>query len=49
MLGAVVALTDLVQPASIMAVLKQRIPSGFVDMNQQALDLGIAMGAPHKR
>jgi 2-oxoglutarate ferredoxin oxidoreductase subunit gamma len=49
MLGAVVALTDLVQPASIMAVLKERIPSGFVDMNQKALDLGIAMGAPHKR
>ena len=49
MLGAVVALTDLVQPASIMAVLKERIPSGFVDMNQKALDLGIALGASHKR
>ena len=49
MLGAVVALTDLVKPASIMAVLKERIPSGFVDMNQKALDLGIAMGVPHKR
>ncbi len=49
MLGAVVALTDLVQPASIMAVLKQRIPSGFIEMNQNALDLGIEMGTPHKR
>ena len=49
MLGAVVALTDLVKPASIMAVLKERIPSGFVDTNQKALDLGIAMGVPHKR
>ena len=46
---AVEALTDLVQPAAIMAVLKERIPSGFVDMNQKALDLGIAMGTPHKR
>jgi 2-oxoglutarate ferredoxin oxidoreductase subunit gamma len=49
MLGAVVALSDVVQPASIMAVLKERIPSGFLDMNRKALDLGIAMGTPHKR
>ena len=40
MLGAVVALTELVQPASIMAVLKERIPSGFIDMNQKALNWG---------
>jgi 2-oxoglutarate ferredoxin oxidoreductase subunit gamma len=49
MLGTVVALTDVVQPASIMAVLKDRIPSGFLDMNRKALDLGIDMGTPHKR
>jgi 2-oxoglutarate ferredoxin oxidoreductase subunit gamma len=49
MLGVVVALTELVQPASIMAVLKDRIPSGFLDMNRKALDLGIEMGRPHKR
>ena len=49
MLGAVVALTELVQADSIMKVLKTRIPSGFVEMNQKALDLGIEMGAPHKR
>ena len=41
MLGAVVALTDLVQPESIMAVLKERIPSGFLEMNRKALQLGI--------
>jgi len=49
MLGAVVALTDLVKPESIMAVLKERIPSGFIDMNRKALDLGIAMAAGQKR
>ena len=49
MLGAVVALTDLVRPESIMAVLKERIPPGFVEMNQKALDLGIEMGTPLKR
>jgi 2-oxoglutarate ferredoxin oxidoreductase subunit gamma len=49
MLGAVVALTELVRPESIMAVLKERIPSGFLEMNQKALDMGIEMGAPHKK
>ncbi len=49
MLGAVVALTDLVKPESIMKVLAQRIPSGFVDMNRKALELGIELGQPFKR
>jgi 2-oxoglutarate ferredoxin oxidoreductase subunit gamma len=44
MLGAVVGLTDLVQPASIMNVLEERIPSGFLEMNRQALELGLEMG-----
>ncbi len=46
MLGAVVSLTRLVHPDSIMKVLETRIPSGFLEMNRKALDLGIAMGAP---
>ncbi|MDJ0722782.1 MAG: 2-oxoacid:acceptor oxidoreductase family protein [Desulfobacterales bacterium] len=49
MLGAVLALTDLVKPESIMKVLEQRIPSGFVDMNRKALDLGMELGQPFKR
>ena len=49
MLGAVVALTDVVKPASIMAVLKERIPSGFIDMNRKALDLGLDLGTIDKR
>jgi 2-oxoglutarate ferredoxin oxidoreductase subunit gamma len=44
MLGAVVGLTDLVQPESIIKVLKRRIPSGFLEMNKQALDLGLELG-----
>jgi 2-oxoglutarate ferredoxin oxidoreductase subunit gamma len=44
MLGAVVGLTDLVRPASIIKVLEARIPSGFLEMNQKALDLGLEMG-----
>ena len=44
MLGAVVGLTELVKPESIMKVLEQRIPSGFIEMNRQALELGLELG-----
>ena len=43
MLGAVLGLTELVRPESILQVLKQRIPSGFLEMNQQALELGLEL------
>lgn len=44
MLGAVVGLTELVRPESIIKVLETRIPSGFLDMNRQALELGLELG-----
>jgi 2-oxoglutarate ferredoxin oxidoreductase subunit gamma len=47
MLGAVIGLTGLVQPASVMQVLEKRIPSGFLEMNQKALDLGMRLGKPY--
>jgi 2-oxoglutarate ferredoxin oxidoreductase subunit gamma len=48
MLGAVIALTGLVKPESIMKVLAQRIPQDFLDMNRQALDVGLALGEEAK-
>ena len=44
MLGAVVSLTQLVKPESIMQVLESRIPAGFIDMNRRALDVGMELG-----
>jgi 2-oxoglutarate ferredoxin oxidoreductase subunit gamma len=44
MLGAVIGITRLVKPESIMQVLETRIPSGFLDMNRQALELGMELG-----
>ena len=41
MLGAVIAITELVKPESIIRVLETRIPPSFLDMNRKALDLGI--------
>jgi len=44
MLGAIIALTNLVAPESIMATLKERIPASFLELNRTALDLGIGLG-----
>ncbi len=48
MLGAVLSLTDLVRPESIMKVLETRIPADFLKINREALELGIEMGTDHK-
>ncbi|MGB6009811.1 MAG: 2-oxoacid:acceptor oxidoreductase family protein, partial [Desulfobacterales bacterium] len=48
MLGALLGLTDIVKSESIMKVLESRIPSGFLEMNGKALDLGIKLGAEFK-
>ena len=44
MLGAVIAITELVKPESIMKSLENRIPADFLDMNRKALDIGIQLG-----
>ncbi|MGA7875654.1 MAG: 2-oxoacid:acceptor oxidoreductase family protein [Desulfoferrobacter sp.] len=43
MLGAVLGLTNIVHPESVMKVLETRIPKGFLDMNRRALDLGMSL------
>ncbi len=43
MLGVVLGLTQLVKPEAIIKVLEKRIPSRFLDMNKQALELGIGL------
>ena len=48
MLGAVIGLTDLVGPQSIMKVLESHIPPDFLKINQQALDLGVELGVKSK-
>ena len=48
MLGSVIRMTGLLTPESIMKVLEKRIPPDFLDMNRQALDLGLALGEQFK-
>lgn len=45
MLGALIGITGLLKPDSIMNVLETTIPKDFMAMNQTALDLGIEMGS----
>ena len=48
MLGTLMGLTDMVRPESIMKVLENRIPSRFLEMNEQALNLGMELGKENK-
>ena len=48
MLGAVIALTKLVKSDSIMKVLEDRLPAGFIKMNRDALDLGMKIAADNE-
>ena len=48
MLGAVIGLTGLVKPESIMKSLENRIPADFLEMNRKALDIGIKLGEAAK-
>ncbi|NNF98134.1 MAG: 2-oxoacid:ferredoxin oxidoreductase subunit gamma [Desulfobacteraceae bacterium] len=43
MLGVLVRKTALVKPESIMSALKARIPSGFLEMNEKALNIGMEL------
>jgi 2-oxoglutarate ferredoxin oxidoreductase subunit gamma len=48
MLGALIALTDVVKPVSIIKVLETRVPSDFLEMNQKALQLGMDLAGGAK-
>jgi len=44
MLGALIGISQLVKPASILKVLESTIPKDFMEMNKKALELGMKMG-----
>jgi len=43
MLGAIVRLLDIIRPESIMKALETRIPEKFLDLNRNALALGMSL------
>lgn len=44
MLGAVIHLTNVVKPKSVLKILEKRIPADFLEMNSKALNIGIKLG-----
>ena len=44
-LGALVGLTGLIKPDSLLASIKDRVPKDFIDLNTKAFELGLEMGA----
>jgi 2-oxoglutarate ferredoxin oxidoreductase subunit gamma len=44
MLGALIGISQLVKPDSILKVLETTIPKDFMAMNKTALDLGFQLG-----
>ena len=42
MLGALLGLTEIIKPASVIEVLSLRVPSDFLDINKKALKIGLA-------
>ncbi|SLM27994.1 PorA1' [Desulfamplus magnetovallimortis] len=49
MLGALLGITEFLKPTSVMKIVETRIPEDFIQMNQEALDLGMELGAQYTR
>lgn len=47
MLGALVGITEVVRPKSVMASVAESVPKDFIDLNNRAFDLGLTLGAEH--
>lgn len=44
-LGALIGITELLKPASVMKAVADRVPKDFLEMNNKAFDLGLSLGA----
>lgn len=47
MLGALIGITEVLRPKSVMAAVGDRVPKDFLEMNNRAFDLGIELGADY--
>ena len=48
-LGALIGITDLVKPASLLQAIQDRVPAGFIEINTQSFNIGLAMGQNCRR
>ncbi len=47
-LGALIGITQILEPQAIIKVLEKRIPEDFLEMNRRAFDLGLVLGAQYQ-
>lgn len=47
-LGALVGVTQLLEPEAVLDVLDERIPKDFLEMNHRAFDLGLVLGSQYQ-
>lgn len=47
-LGALIGITQILEPETILDVLEQRIPKDFLEMNMRAFDLGLVLGSQYQ-
>jgi 2-oxoglutarate ferredoxin oxidoreductase subunit gamma len=47
-LGALIGIADLVKPESVMKAIANRVPKDFIEMNKNALNIGLELGKLHK-
>ncbi len=43
-LGALVGITEVIKPKSVMTAVAKRVPKDFIELNNRAFDLGLALG-----
>jgi 2-oxoglutarate ferredoxin oxidoreductase subunit gamma len=48
-LGALIGITDLLKPESVMAAIADRVPKDFIQMNNRAFDIGLVLGSQFRR
>ncbi|MFH0780657.1 MAG: 2-oxoacid:acceptor oxidoreductase family protein [Pseudomonadota bacterium] len=48
-LGALIGITEILRPQSVMASIADRVPTDFLTMNNRAFDLGLVLGAQFHR
>jgi 2-oxoglutarate ferredoxin oxidoreductase subunit gamma len=46
-LGALIGLTEVIKPKSVMAAVADRVPKDFLDLNNRAFDLGLVLGSQY--
>jgi len=47
-LGALIGITQILEPEAVIKILEKRIPEDFLVMNMRAFDLGLALGAQYQ-